>query len=193
MSLYDVDVEHAGRRRTVWRWFLLHPPADYAWAVLAVLMWLGLAWLLKQPLMLEGVDPGARRTLFQTLATLAGATAGLTLTSVSMLINVLGKRRRPGGVSFPRRSSPPCIAAKSEKCSCSPYRALACWWWLPLSPWYWRRWSGTLDSGQLSSSSPSRPYWRCSVWRGHYGGCWPLQRLESLRPEALKKSGGSPC
>ena len=37
MSLYDVDVEHAGRRRTVWRGFLLHPPADSAGAVLAVL------------------------------------------------------------------------------------------------------------------------------------------------------------
>lgn len=101
MSLYEVDVERTGRRRPVWRWFLLHPPADYAWAVVAVLLWLGLALLSRQPLMLEGVDSGARRTLFQTLATLAGATAGLTLTSVSMLINVLGKKAAPGQRELP--------------------------------------------------------------------------------------------
>lgn len=42
--------------------------------------------------MVEGVAEGARRTLFQTFATLSGAVAGLTLTSVSMLVNVLGKK-----------------------------------------------------------------------------------------------------
>lgn len=101
MSLYDVDVERSGRRRTLWRWFLLHPKADYVWASLAVLIWLGIASLAGHYLVLEGVDPGARRTLFQTLATLAGATAGLTLTSVSMLINVLGKKAAPGQRELP--------------------------------------------------------------------------------------------
>ncbi|MET4542191.1 MULTISPECIES: hypothetical protein [Micrococcaceae] len=101
MSLYEVDIERSGRRRTLWRWFLLHPTADYLWAVLAVLIWWGIALLARQPLMLEGVDAGTRRTLFQTLATLAGATAGLTLTSVSMLINVLGKKAAPGQRELP--------------------------------------------------------------------------------------------
>ncbi len=101
MSLYDVDVERSRRRRTLWRWFLLHPKADYVWASLAVLLWLGIASLAGHYLVLEGVDPGARRTLFQTLATLAGATAGLTLTSVSMLINVLGKKAAPGQRELP--------------------------------------------------------------------------------------------
>jgi hypothetical protein len=59
------------------------------------------ALLFRQPLILEGVGPGARRTLFQTLATMAGATAGLTLTSVSMLINVLGKKSAPGQRELP--------------------------------------------------------------------------------------------
>ncbi|MFI2564949.1 hypothetical protein [Paenarthrobacter sp. NPDC018779] len=101
MSLYEVDVERTGRRRTLWRWFLLHPRADYAWATLAVLLWLAAALVFRQPLILESVGPGARRTLFQTLATLAGATAGLTLTSVSMLINVLGKKAAPGQRELP--------------------------------------------------------------------------------------------
>ncbi|WP_256212811.1 hypothetical protein [Arthrobacter sp. yr096] len=79
----------------------MHPTADYLWAVAAVLLWLGIATLARQPLLLEGVDTGARRTLFQTLATLAGATAGLTLTSVSMLINVLGKKAAPGQRELP--------------------------------------------------------------------------------------------
>lgn len=99
--MYGVDVERTGRRRTLWRWFLLHPGADFAWAALAVLIWLGITLLVRQPLMLESVEPGARRALFQTLATLAGATAGLTLTSVSMLINVLGKRAAPGQQQLP--------------------------------------------------------------------------------------------
>ncbi|MDI2034955.1 hypothetical protein [Paenarthrobacter nitroguajacolicus] len=101
MSLYGVDVDRAGRRRSLWRWFLLHPMADYLWAGLAVILWVGVAAVAGQPLLLEGVDPGARRTLFQTLATLAGATAGLTLTSVSMLINVLGKKAAPGQRELP--------------------------------------------------------------------------------------------
>lgn len=101
MSLYDVDVERSRRRRTLWRWFLLHPKADYVWASLTVLLWLGIASQARHYLVLEGVDPGARRTLFQTLATLAGATAGLTLTSVSMLINVLGKKAAPGQRELP--------------------------------------------------------------------------------------------
>lgn len=100
MSLYDVDVERV-RRRNPWRWFLLHPRADYLWAVLAVGAWLGLSALLRQPLILEDVGESARRTLFQTLAGLAGATAGLTLTSVSMLINVLGKKAPPGQRALP--------------------------------------------------------------------------------------------
>ncbi len=101
MSLYEVDVDRAGRRRPLWRWFLLHPMADYLWAGLVVLLWVGIAAVTGRPLLLEGVDPGARRALFQTLATLAGATAGLTLTSVSMLINVLGKKAAPGQRELP--------------------------------------------------------------------------------------------
>lgn len=101
MSLYEVDVDRPRRRNALWRWFLLHPTADYLWATLAVMLWAGIAAVAGQPLMLEHVDPGARRTLFQTLATLAGATAGLTLTSVSMLINVLGKKAAPGQRELP--------------------------------------------------------------------------------------------
>ncbi|MFE4195665.1 hypothetical protein ACFRJ9_07365 [Paenarthrobacter sp. NPDC056912] len=101
MSLYGVDVERTGRHWTVWRWFLLHQAADYLWAVLLVLAWLGIPLLAGWPLLLEDVDAGARRALFQTLATLAGATAGLTLTSVSMLINVLGKKSAPGQRELP--------------------------------------------------------------------------------------------
>ncbi|MFC8041048.1 hypothetical protein ACFUOZ_16970 [Paenarthrobacter sp. NPDC057355] len=101
MSLYEVDVNRTGRRNPLWRWFLLHPMADYLWAALAVLLWVGIAAVAGQPLILEHVDPGARRTLFQTFATLAGATAGLTLTSVSMLINVLGKKAAPGQRELP--------------------------------------------------------------------------------------------
>lgn len=66
------------------------------WAVLGLAAWLGLSAVLSQPLILEGVAESPRRTLFQTLATIAGATAGLTLTSVSMLVNVLGKKAAPG-------------------------------------------------------------------------------------------------
>lgn len=95
MSLYDVSVHWTGRRNP-YRWFLLHSRFDYAWATLLMLLWLGTSTLLQQPLVVEGVSEDARRTLFQTLATLAGATAGLTLTSVSMLVNVLGKKAAPG-------------------------------------------------------------------------------------------------
>jgi len=101
MSLYEVDVDRPGRRRPLWRWFLLHPTADYLWAALALTLWVGIAAIAGQPLLLERVDAGARRALFQTLATLAGATAGLTLTSVSMLINVLGKKSAPGQRELP--------------------------------------------------------------------------------------------
>ncbi|MEV7663804.1 hypothetical protein [Paenarthrobacter sp. NPDC089316] len=101
MSLYEVDVERTGRRRTLWRWFLLHPTADFLWAGVVVVLWVGIAAVARQPLMLEHVDAGTRRALFQTLATLAGATAGLTLTSVSMLINVLGKKASPGQRELP--------------------------------------------------------------------------------------------
>lgn len=100
MSLYEVSVEQAGRRNP-YRWFLLHPRFDYLWAVLGVAAWLGLSVALGQPLILEGVAESSRRTLFQTLATIAGATAGLTLTSVSMLVNVLGKRAGPGQRPLP--------------------------------------------------------------------------------------------
>ncbi|GAA2855013.1 hypothetical protein [Paenarthrobacter ilicis] len=107
MGLYGVELQATGKRRGLWRWFLLHQSADYLLATGVVLLWLGWAWLAHQPLLLEAVDPGARRALFQTLATLAGATAGLTLTSVSMLINVLGKKAAPGQRELPlERLSP---------------------------------------------------------------------------------------
>jgi hypothetical protein len=96
VSLYDAEVRYAGRRRIPFRWFLLHPRADYVWAALAVAAWVALSSLLRQPLILEAVAEPARRTLFQTLATLAGTVAGLMLTSVSMLVNVLGKRAPAG-------------------------------------------------------------------------------------------------
>ena len=100
MSLYDVEISQP-RRRAMWRWFLLHPRMDLLWAALAVAAWLALSGLLRQPFMVEGVAEDSRRTLFQTLATLSGAVAGLILSSVSMLVNVLGKKAPPGQRALP--------------------------------------------------------------------------------------------
>ncbi|WP_344761864.1 hypothetical protein [Paenarthrobacter aurescens] len=138
MSLYEVDVQRTGRRRTLRRWFLLHPGADFAWAAAAVLLWLGIALLARQPLMLEAADPGARRTLFQTLATLAGATAGLTLTSVSMLINVLGKKAPPGQQELPLEKLSAAHRRQIGEVFLFAIRGWACWWWLRWSLWSWK-------------------------------------------------------
>jgi hypothetical protein len=100
MSLYDVEIGRP-RRSTVWRWFLLHPRLDLLWTALAVGAWLALSAVLRQPFMVEGVAEDSRRTLFQTLATLSGAVAGLILSSVSMLVNVLGKKAPPGQRALP--------------------------------------------------------------------------------------------
>lgn len=100
MSLYDVEINQP-RRRALWRWFLLHPRADLLWAALAAAAWLALSAMLGRPFMVEAVAEDARRTLFQTLATLSGAVAGLILSSVSMLVNVLGKKAPPGQRALP--------------------------------------------------------------------------------------------
>lgn len=100
MSLYNVRVRRTGRRNPH-RWFLLHSSFDYGWAILLVALWLGSSAVLQQPMALEGVEEDTRRTFFQTLATLAGATAGLILTSVSMLLNVLAKKAAPGQRALP--------------------------------------------------------------------------------------------
>ncbi len=99
-SLYDVGIGRP-RSHAMWRWFLLHPRADLLWAALAVAAWLLVSGALRQPFMVEGVAEDSRRTLFQTLATLSGAVAGLILSSVSMLVNVLGKKAPPGQRALP--------------------------------------------------------------------------------------------
>lgn len=100
MSLYNVQISHP-RRGAAWRWFLQHPRADVVWAAAAVGIWLAVSAVWAQPFMIEGVAENSRRTLFQTLATLSGAVAGLILSSVSMLVNVLGKKAPPGQRALP--------------------------------------------------------------------------------------------
>lgn len=100
MSLYNVEVGRP-RRGAAWRWFLEHPRADLLWGAFAVGVWLSVSAVLARPFMIEGVAEDSRRTLFQTLATLSGAVAGLILSSVSMLVNVLGKKAPPGQTALP--------------------------------------------------------------------------------------------
>jgi hypothetical protein len=67
---------------------------DYLTVIpLGILLWLGLAGTL--PRFLTESGEAERRVFFQSIATLAGTTAGLTLTSVSILINLI---RTPLGV-----------------------------------------------------------------------------------------------
>ncbi|OFI37000.1 hypothetical protein BIU82_11345 [Arthrobacter sp. SW1] len=100
MSLYEVGISRP-RRNAWWRWFLVHPRADLLWAAALVGIWLVVSAVLGQPLMVEDVAEDSRRTVFQTLATLSGAVAGLILSSISMLVNVLGKKAPPGQRALP--------------------------------------------------------------------------------------------
>ncbi|SEQ05147.1 hypothetical protein SAMN05444745_103292 [Arthrobacter sp. OV608] len=60
---------------------------------IGIWLWLGIGGIL--PKFLLDSSEAERRVVFQSIATLAGTTAGLTLTSVSILINLI---RTPLGV-----------------------------------------------------------------------------------------------
>lgn len=58
-------------------------------ALLLVAVWVVLGLRNDLPLILTEVTEESRRAFFQLLATLAGTTAGLTLTSVSIMLNLI--------------------------------------------------------------------------------------------------------
>ncbi|MCA4135678.1 hypothetical protein [Arthrobacter sp. M4] len=102
VSSYDVEIQLArSPGNPVFRWFLVRPRMDFALAAAALAAWLLISVCFGKPLMLESVADAARRTFFQTLATLAGAMGGLTLTSVSVLVNVLSKKASVGQRTLP--------------------------------------------------------------------------------------------
>ncbi|MDV6314731.1 hypothetical protein R3Q15_23160 [Gordonia amicalis] len=73
---------------------LQHSWVRHRWADLLVALLIIAAWLLagKQewiPLGLEDVAPPQRQATYQVIATIAGTMAGFTLTSVSVLVNLL--------------------------------------------------------------------------------------------------------
>ncbi|MEY1676098.1 hypothetical protein AB4Z55_18175 [Gordonia sp. ABKF26] len=73
---------------------LQHSWVRHRWADLLVALLIIAAWLLagKQewiPLGLEDVAPPQRLATYQVIATIAGTMAGFTLTSVSVLVNLL--------------------------------------------------------------------------------------------------------
>jgi hypothetical protein len=78
---------------------LVHPWVRHRWldqlVIVPIVIWLILGARGVTPLALTHVPTDVRRALFQVAATLAGTMAGLTLTSVSILINLL---RTPLGV-----------------------------------------------------------------------------------------------
>lgn len=79
----------AGRiRRLQYRW-VQQPWLDLLLATGAVAVWLLLGWRGWVPLALTEVQFDARRSVFQVVATLSGTMAGFTLTSVSVLVNLL--------------------------------------------------------------------------------------------------------
>jgi hypothetical protein len=81
------------RKKRVYAWVRL-PWMDYLTILpLGLWLWLGLAGYV--PRLLIDSSEAERRVVFQTIASLAGTTAGLTLTSVSILINLV---RTPLGV-----------------------------------------------------------------------------------------------
>lgn len=57
--------------------------------LLPLLIWALAAHFGYVPLYFHEVDRDSKKTIFQTLATLSGTTAGLTLTSVSIMINLV--------------------------------------------------------------------------------------------------------
>lgn len=81
------------RKRRIYAWVRL-PWMDYLTIVpIGIWLWLGITGIV--PKLLLDSSEAERRVVFQSVATLAGTTAGLTLTSVSILINLI---RTPLGV-----------------------------------------------------------------------------------------------
>jgi hypothetical protein len=70
------------------RW-IRHRWVDWLIAIAAVGMWIGLAHAGWIPCGLTRVPHEARRALYQILATVAATMGGFTLTSVSILVNLL--------------------------------------------------------------------------------------------------------
>lgn len=66
-----------------------NPSADWLLATVMVATWTVASWLASSPVLITGSAPDIRRALFQTLIALAGTFAGLVLTSVSILVNLL--------------------------------------------------------------------------------------------------------
>lgn len=57
--------------------------------LLIVALWAFVCWKFEAPVLLTEVAPEARRAIFQTTATVAGTMAGLTFTSISIMINLV--------------------------------------------------------------------------------------------------------
>ncbi|SMX90140.1 hypothetical protein [Brevibacterium aurantiacum] len=58
-------------------------------ALLFVGVWLAVTWWFELPVFLTEVEPLGRRAVFQTLAGVSGTMAGLTFTSISIMINLV--------------------------------------------------------------------------------------------------------
>ena len=80
--------ERAGLVRRFVRTWVGHRALD-AVAAIPILIWGYLGYREWMPTLLTEVAPGARRAIFQSTLTVAGTMAGLTLTSVSILVNLL--------------------------------------------------------------------------------------------------------
>ncbi|MED5813608.1 hypothetical protein VST63_14695 [Mycolicibacterium sp. 050232] len=81
-------VQFSLRERLQHNW-VRHQWADWAAAVMVVCVWLALGragWL---PWALTEIPHDARRTAYQILATVAATMGGFTLTSISILVNLL--------------------------------------------------------------------------------------------------------
>lgn len=83
-SLYGPPNWFVGR---VYSW-VRYPAMDHL-VLIPVLLWMAAAHWGFLPLFFEEMDRDSKKALFQTLATLAGTTAGLTLTSVSIMVNLV--------------------------------------------------------------------------------------------------------
>lgn len=57
--------------------------------LMIVALWIFVCWKADAPILLTEVAPEARRAFFQTTATVAGTIAGLTFTSISIMINLV--------------------------------------------------------------------------------------------------------
>jgi hypothetical protein len=66
-----------------------HPSMDAAIALSVLIAWALSATLGGWPLALTGVPSDARRTTYQVIATVAATMGGFTLTSISILVNLL--------------------------------------------------------------------------------------------------------